>query len=341
MPDPASSDSQTVDPRWERFAAHERWVLLNLEPPDHTRIRSLVARAFTPRSVADLRPYLDGLAARLLSSLPAQFDLIAEFAQPYSIAVICELLGVPQGDGHELLAWSHDIVKMYELGAETEVQQAAEDAAGAFMEYAAELVAKRRADPDDRLLSRLATVTEDGVGLSDHEIVCTLISLLNAGHEATVNTLGNGVRALLRHPDEWASLVSGRVSAAVAVEELIRWDAPLQLFSRFVLEEGVVLGGQPLPVGAVVAVLLGSANRDPRRFPNPDHFDLGRGDPAHVGFGGGIHFCVGAPLARLELEVALAALARVTPRLTVASEPRYQPTFVLRGFDELQVRRTS
>ena len=175
------------------------------------------------------------------------------------------------------------------------MQQAAEDAAGRVHGVRGELVAKRRADPDGRLLSRLATVTEGGAGLSDHEIVCTLISLLNAGHEATVNTLGNGMRALLRHPDEWASLVSGRVDAAVAVEELIRWDAPLQLFNRFVLEEGVVLGGQSLPVGAVVAVLLGSANRDPRRFPNPDHFDLGRGDQTHVGFGGGIHFCVGAP----------------------------------------------
>jgi cytochrome P450 len=236
-----------------------------------------------------------------------------------------------------LLDWSHAIVKMYELAASDAQRVAATTAAAQFTAYTHKLIAEKRAHPDGLLVAELATVEDVGDRLTDEEIASTVMVLLNAGHEATVNTLGNGMRAFLRHPDEWRRVVAGEVTARMAIEEMIRWDAPLQLFERWVLEDGVEIAGQPVPVGQEVAMLFGSANRDPRRFPDPDRFDAGRGDTAHVGFGGGIHFCVGAPLARLELEVSLTALAREFPGVQLADEPSYQPTFVIRGLRALHL----
>lgn len=332
---------EAPDPRWADFAAHERWSLLQLEPPDHTRIRSLIARAFTPTSVSAMRPFMASTASLLLADLSrrgASFDLIADYAQPYSVAVICELLGVPTTHAHLLLAWSHAIVKMYELTTPDYQKVEANRAAADFMVYIRELLAERRAGPDDRLVSRLLAVEEEGRRLTDDEIVCTVIVLLNAGHEATVNTMGNGVNAMLGSPGQWNRLVAGEVPAAVAVEEMVRFDAPLQLFERWVLDEGVEIAGQPMRVGDEVAMLFGSANRDPRKFPDPDRFDIGRGDATHVGFGGGIHFCVGAALARLELEVALGSLVSACPDLHLAGAPvRYHDTFVIHGLRSLQV----
>jgi len=331
------------DPRWEDFAQHERWSLLQLEPPDHTRIRQLVQKVFTPRAVQSLRPAMEGFAAELLdqceerSATGGHVDLIAELAQPYSVAVICTLLGVPREDTQWLLDWSHAIVKMYELMATDEQRAAATAAARDFMEYTRGLIAAKRATPDELLVSELVRVEEAGDRLTEDEIISTVIVLLNAGHEATVNTMGNGMRALLKHRDEWKRITAGDVPPRVAVEEMIRWDAPLQLFERWVLDEGVTVAGQPLSVGDEIAMLFGSANRDARRFPDADRFDIGRGDTAHIGFGGGTHFCVGAPLARLELEVSLGALATRFPHLALAEEPRYQPTFVIRGLQALDV----
>jgi cytochrome P450 len=328
------------DPRWSAFWAHERWSLLSLEPPDHTRIRRLLAKAFTPRSVEAMRPAVAAMAGEHLDRCMASptFDLVGDFAQPYSVAVICSMLGVDPADTQVLLDWSHAIVKMYEPSASDAQRAAADRAAGEFMAYATDLLSRRRAEPDGRLVARLATVEDDGDRLSDHEIACTLMVLLEAGHEATVNTLGNGTWALLRHPDQWARLVTGEVPARVAVEEMIRWDAPLQLFERWVLEDGVEIAGQALAVGSRISMLFGSANRDPRRFERPDAFEVGRGDTAHVGFGGGIHFCIGAPLARLELELGLAELVRRATRLELAAEPRYHRTFVIHGLTALHVR---
>jgi cytochrome P450 len=178
----------------------------------------------------------------------------------------------------------------------------------------------------------------EGKRLSDAEIVSTIIVLLNAGHEATVNTLGNGVLALLRHPGQWARLVAGEVQPAAAVEELIRWDPPLQLFERWVLEDGVEIADEPVPRGQKVALLFGSANRDPRLFDEPDAFDVGREDAAeHIGFGGGIHVCIGAPLARIELEAALRALVERAPGLARAAQPRRNRAFVIWGLEGLEV----
>jgi cytochrome P450 len=253
------------------------------------------------------------------------------------VAVICSMLGVPRADTQLLLDWSHAIVKMYELSTTDEVRAAADRAAGEYIDYTRALIADKRRAPDDLLVSALASVVDEGERLHDDEIVSTTMVLLEAGHEATVNTLGNGVRALLRHRDEWQRLVRGEVDARVAVEEMLRWDSPLQLFERWVLEPGVEIAGQPVAVGDEVAMLFGSAERDPRRFTDPDRFDVGRGDTAHIGFGGGIHFCVGAPLARQEIEVSLRTLVERCPDLELVAEPHYHPTFVIRGLSALEV----
>ncbi len=327
------------DPRWSDFVESERWSLLNLEPPDHTRLRSLVTKVFTPSAVAALRPMIEELSATVLAPLVegGGFELLTGYAQPYSVAVICSMLGVPREDTQLLLDWSHAIVKMYELTTTDEQRGAANTAARDFVAYTRALLADKRRRPDDLLVSQLVAVEEAGERLTEDEIVCTTIVLLNAGHEATVNTLGNGMRAFMLHPGEWARVTSGAVAARTAVEEMVRWDTPVQLFERWVLEEGVAVGGVELQVGDEIAMLFGSANRDPDHFPDPDRFDAGRGDATHVGFGGGTHFCIGAPLARLELEVSLATLASLAPGLVLAAEPSYNPTFVIRGLTGLEL----
>jgi len=331
------------DPRWPRWADSERWSLLNLEPPDHTRLRRLVSAVFTPRAVTALRPVIDQYSDRILSAARGlgEFDLIGDYAQPFSVAVICTLLGVPVADGPRLLDWSHAIVKMYEISTDDTHRTLAERAAGEFIDYVTALIADRRARPRDDLVSQLIGIADQGDRLTQDEIVCTVIVLLNAGHEATVNTLGNGMRALLRYPDQWARIVSGddpAVNPTVAVEEMIRWDGPLQLFERWVLDDGVQIAGRRLRAGERIAMLFGSANRDPARFDDADRFDIGRGDTGHIGFGGGTHFCIGAPLARLEIAVSLDRLRRDCPRIELAAEPQYQPFFVIRGLRELRVR---
>ena len=327
------------DPRWASFHRHERWSLLSLEPPDHTRIRKLVSKVFTSRSVTVLGPVIAELSKALIDQCREMgtFDLLADYAQRYSVAVVGEVLGVPRADTQRLLDWSHAIVKMYELSASDQLKARADAAAGEFIDYTRALIADKRRSPDDRLVSQLARISDGGDRLSDDEIVSTAMVLLEAGHEATVNTLGNGMKALLAHRDQWRRLVTGEVDAATAVEELLRWDSPLQMFARWVLEPGVEIAGQPLAVGDQVAMLFGSAQRDPRRFDAPDRFDVARGDPTHVGFGGGIHFCVGAPLARHELAVALADLVTNFPDVELAVEPVYHPTFVIRGLTELRL----
>jgi cytochrome P450 len=332
------------DPRWAAFQQHERWSLLCLEPPDHTRLRRLISKVFTPRAVAGIRPVIEGVADDLLdrcreqvSSGQGSFELLNDYAQPFSVAVICSMLGVPTSDTQLLLDWSHAIVKMYELSTSDVQRAAANQAAAEYIDYTRALIADKRRSPDGLLVSELVRVEDDGDTLTEDEIVSTTMVLLEAGHEATVNTLGNGMRALLRHPGEWRRVVSGEVPARTAVEEMLRWDAPLQLFERWALEDGIEIAGQRIEVGQEVAMLFGAAERDPRRFDDPDRFDVGRGDASHIGFGGGIHFCVGAPLARQELEVSLAGLARRFPALAMAAEPAYHPTFVIRGLTGLEL----
>lgn len=327
------------DPRWAGFHEHEQWSLLNLEPPDHTRLRRLVAKVFTPRAVAKLQPAIEGFSAELIDQCAAKdtFDLLTDYAQPYSVTVICSMLGVPLEDSQAMLDWSHAIVKMYELESTDETKAAANTAASEYIEYTRALIAEKRRNPDDLLVSQLVAVEDEGDTLTEAEIIGTTMVLVEAGHEATVNTLGNGFRALMHHPDQWHRLVSGEVAPNAAVEELLRWDAPLQMFERWVLDEGVEIAGQPIEVGQEIAMLFGSAQRDPRRFEDPDAFDIGRNDPSHVGFGGGIHFCVGAPLARLELAQSVKGLVERFPNLALVNEPDYHPTFVIRGLTGLSL----
>lgn len=327
------------DPRWAAFHQHERWSLLSLEPPDHTRIRRLVSKVFTPRSVAALEPAVGALSRELVEECREMgaFDLLADYAQPFSVAVICSVLGMPRGDARQLLDWSHAIVKMYELRSSDESRARADRAAGELVDYTKALIESKRRVPDGSLISDLVEVVDGGDRLTDDEIVSTAVVLLEAGHEATVNTLGNGMRALLVHRRQWQRLIDGEVDPATAVEELLRYDSPLQMFDRWVLEPGVEIAGQPMAVGDRVAMLFGSAQRDPRRFDDPDRFDVGRGDPAHIGFGGGIHYCVGAPLARMELAIALTDLVQTLPNVEMAAEPVHHPAFVIRGLTELRL----
>jgi len=329
-----------LDPRWQGFWDTERWSLLWLEPPEHTRIRRLVAAAFTPRSVERLRAPAAQLAHELLEPYAerGRMELLRDYAQPYSIGVICRMLGVPTDRRSDLLDWSHAMVKMYEFDTTDAQASAATEAAAEFRGYVLDLIERRRREPRDDMVTALVEARVDGGRLTEAEIVSTIIVLLNAGHEATVNTLGNGIRALLRHPEEWDRLVAGDVTPALAVEELIRWDPPLQLFERWVLEEGVEIAGRPVPKGQKLALLFGSANRDPRVFPDPDRFDIERANAAeHIGFGGGIHVCIGAPLARIELEASLRTLVEHAPLLELAAEPRRNPAFVIWGLEAVHL----
>jgi cytochrome P450 len=331
-----------LDPRWQAFWDSERWSLLWLEPPDHTRLRKLVAAAFTPRSVEALREPAHVLARELFEPLAeaGEMELLYDYAQPYSIAVICRMLGVPLDRHRDLLDWSHRMVKMYEFEVPLDAAQAANDAAAEFQDYVRELIGERRANPRDDMVTALVQARVDGGRLSDDEIVSTVIVLLNAGHEASVNTLGNGMLAFARHPDQWRRVVDGSVPASAAGEEMIRFDPPLQLFERWVLVDDFALGGVPIPRGAKIALLFGSANRDPRVFNRPDEFDIARENAVqHIGFGGGIHVCIGAPLARIELEASLETLRRSWPDFRLTEEPRRTGAFVIWGLEALSLAR--
>ena len=332
-----------LDPRWQAFWQTERWSLLWLEPPDHTRIRKLVAAAFTPRSVEALREPARKLAEELLEPLAeaGEMELLYDYAQPYSIAVICRMLGVPLDRHRDLLDWSHRMVKMYEFDVPDEAAEAANRAAGEFQDYVRALIAERRAHPRDDMVSALVEARVDDERLSDDEIVSTVIVLLNAGHEASVNTLGNGMLAFARQPEQWRRVFDGTVPAASAGEELIRYDPPLQLFERWVLTDDFSVGDVAIPRGEKVAMLFGAANRDPRVFERPDEFDVGRENAAqHIGFGGGIHVCIGAPLARVELQASLDALRRYWRDFELDEEPRRTGAFVIWGLQGLRLARS-
>ena len=340
--DPEEIGVPPLDPRWQSFWDSERWSLLWLEPPDHTRLRKLVAAAFTPRSVEALREPAHALARELLEPLAeaGDMELLYDYAQPYSISVICRMLGVPLDRHRDLLDWSHRMVKMYEFEVPLEAAHAANEAAADFQEYVHELIRERRASPRDDMVTALVQARVDEGKLSDDEIVSTVIVLLNAGHEASVNTLGNGMLAFARHPEQWRRFVDGSVPAAAAGEEMIRFDPPLQLFERWVLTDDFAIGGVQIPRGAKIALLFGAANRDPRVFERPDQFDVARENAVqHIGFGGGIHVCIGAPLARIELEASLEALRSAWPDFQLVEEPRRTGAFVIWGLEALRLAR--
>ncbi|MGW8375760.1 cytochrome P450 [Streptomyces sp. ODS28] len=326
-------------------AAHEPFHTLNdngmldQEPPDHTRVRRLVSTAFTPRRAERLRPYVEGLAAELADGLLAAGggDLVADFAEPFPVAVIAELLGVPAADRPLLRPWSAAICGMYELNPGEETAERAVTASREFSDYLRELIAARREAPGDDLVSALIAAHDEGERLSEQEMVSTCALLLNAGHEATVHSITTGWWHLQHHPDQLAALRADPDLMPSAVEELLRYDTPLQLFERWVLED-IEVGGVRIPRGEEVAMLFGSANRDPAAFDGPERLDLARPVNPHLSFSAGIHYCLGAPLARVELAAAFDTLIRRTAHLRpVSGTPRWRPNFVIRGMERLPV----
>ncbi|CAM4208337.1 cytochrome P450 [Janibacter anophelis] len=336
------SDWQPVD-QMEPFNTLHRNQLMENEPPTHTRMRRLLAGAFAKGHVERMRPRIERLADALLDELdPTRpVDLLAAYAEPMPVFVIADLLGVPREDHVRLRDWSQAIVRMYEQGVDEEVRGAAVRSSEEFAAYTRDVIEQRRRHPGEDLVSDLITARDAGGGFSDDELVATVILLLNAGHEASVNVFGNGVNALLAHPDELARITAGEVPVATALEELIRFDAPLQLFERTATSD-VEVAGALVRSGEVVACLMGSANRDAAVFGDDprtgaDAFDVSRDPNPHVGFGLGRHFCLGAPLARVELEITVRRLLERFPGVTPAAAPPRRPTWVLRGLESLDV----
>ena len=331
----------------ERFASFNlihRNAILEMEPPDHSRLRRLISPAFARGHVERLRPWVEELAGELVDELVRRsggtepVDVLSGMAEQLPVAVIAELLGVPHADRPLLRPWSNAIVKMYEYGRTTEIEDAAEQAAAEFVDYLRRLAAGRRQEPaGDDLLTHLVTVRDSqGDRLSEDELVTTCILLLNAGHEATVNVSGNGLLALLEHPDQLRRLRADPGLLPTAIEELMRFDSPLQLFERTATDD-VEIGGVTVEKGQKIAALLGAANRDPAVFADPDVLDVGRTDNPHISFGAGVHFCIGAPLARVELQAAFGALLGRTSRLELGRPARRRPEFVIRGLADLPV----
>ena len=333
-------DKQPAD--WfEPFNLLHRNQMMENEPPVHTRLRSLVANAFARGHVERLRPWLQELTDRLLDEADIdEFDLIRDFAEPLPVSVIAELLGIPECDRHLLRPWSAAIVAMYEYGRTAEAAERAIRAAGEFSAYMHELAQERRRAPREDLVSDLVAAEAAGERLTGDELVASAILLLNAGHEASVNGFGNGLVALLERPRQLALVREDASLIEPAVEEMLRFDSPLQLFERTARED-VEIAGVTIPAGGKLAVLLGAANRDHAAFRNADHLDVTRRPNRHIAFGAGLHHCLGAPLARMELQTSLATLLRRCPRLTLAGDPVRRPTFVLRGYESVPVSRRS
>jgi cytochrome P450 len=318
--------------------------MLHADPPDHTRLRKLANKAFVVRRTEGLRPRIEALVDELLDAAVAAgpaMELIGALAYPLPLTVICELVGVPPGDHHRIRTWSRQLVNQTKAVLTPDAGQPAcqhiEQAADEFEEYLRDLMGKRRAEPADDILSALVAVAESDDQLTDSELISTCYLLLVTGHETTANLIGNGTLALLRHPDQLRRLQQDPTLIRSAVEELLRYDSPVQKVTRIVVGQ-VEVGGQTLGAGEFVSPVLAAANRDPDCFPDPDRLDLGRADNRHLSFGNGPHFCLGAPLARLESEVAIGALVRRLPALrldTDALEWRPKPAF--RSLERLPV----
>lgn len=321
------------------FDAVEACSMLELEPPVHTRLRKLVNRAFVSRQVERLRPRVETLAHELLDRIEAEgrADLIATFATPIPITIIAGMLGVPAAMGETMLDWSHRMVAMYMHGGGREAEDAANAAARDFGAFIRDFAAEKRARPGDDLLSVLLAAHESGEALSQDELVSSTILLLNAGHEATVHQIGNAVRTVLGQGGDPRRFFATPDTTAATVEECLRIDPPLHMFTRYAYEPVDIAEGVTLAPGDEVGLLLGAANSDPAAFDAPRAFRPGRADQKTVAFGAGIHFCVGAPLARLELQAALTVLFERLPGLRLEEEPRYRDSYHFHGLERLDV----
>lgn len=328
-------ESSIIDPKeYEYFWKTEEFSLLNLEGQLHGDLRSLVAKAFSNRQVQELRPFMEYKSSSLLESLKGkEFDLLKDYAQPYSISVIGKLLGVPEDMYEKFLDWSNKIVKMYDLKVSDKDSADAEIAAKEFYEYTFSLIDEKVNSPGDDMITRLANVTENNQKLTKNQIICTVILLLNAGHEATVNTIGNSIVTLSTNNIDTLDL-NKKHNIKNIIEELIRFDSPLQFFQRWVLDDDEV-GGVEVKKHSKVAILLGSANRDSLAFSNADDLNFDRINLSHTSFGGGVHFCLGAHLARLELEVSFNNL--FSNSVSLQELPERTGAFGIRGFKNITV----
>lgn len=348
------------DPRWSSNPAHrvggpdvgasvrdemagEFNVLLFMDPPDHTRLRGLVSKAFTPRTVERLRPHIKELVDDLLDAAAQKsreegsVDLLTELAYPLPVTVICELVGVPTEDRHLFGEWSSAASRLLDGDIEPELIDAGMFGAMSLINYFNTLIEQRRAEPTDDLLSALIEAEESGDKLTETELRSITLLLFIAGHETTMNLIGNGTKALLESRDQWERLVADASLAPSAIEELLRFDGPVHLTGRIPTED-IEIGGQLFHKGEQVVTLVAAANRDPERFTNPDQLDIGRPDNHHLTFSQGIHYCLGAALARVEGQVAISALAERFPDMRLAGDRlEYRDHFVLRGLKALRV----
>ena len=332
---------KTPEFEWEIFNWLHADSILDSEPPKHTRLRSLVAKAFNRQKIEGMRPSVERITQNLLDEIDEKvksgisFDLIADYAEPLPVKIIADLLGFPESDEHLLRPWSQAIVKMYEVNPTLQYQADAKKAGHEFAEYVRGLAEQRKKNPGQDLISELATVEENGEKLNMQELVATCVLLLNAGHEASVNAFGNGMVAVLERPDQTKLLrEKPRELTNTALEEFMRFDAPLHLFERTATAD-TQIGGVEIKQGQKIAALIGSANRDDSVFSSAESMDVTRDPNPHIGFGAGIHFCLGAPLARLEMSVSLPALWEKYPQMQLSAKPVRRPTFVLRGYENV------
>lgn len=316
------------------FDALERHSLLELEAPEHTRLRRLVLHAFTSRRIAGLADDIHAICADLLTDLPSgPFDLIPTYCQLVPVRVIARLLGVPEEMAPDLLRWSAAMVAMYQSGRTRQIEDAANDAALEFTAFLKDYIQQRRSDPRDDLITELIAARDGAQVLSEDEMIGTIVLLLNAGHEATVHSLGNAVKCLIETGHQ-SALSLDRIDNTV--EELLRFTPPLHMFTRFAYED-VTIGGHQMQRGDQIALMLGAAGRDGAVFADPHRFDPDRKKPAHLAFGGGVHFCVGAPLARLEMQIALPALFAAAPDLKIVQQPEFADSYHFHKLDQLIV----
>ena len=326
-------------PHTAAFDQTEKYSLLALEPPAHTRLRTLVNRAFVSRNVEQLRPRIERLANELIDGFEADggTELLRSYAVPIPATVIAEMIGLPADMAMQLVEWSNRMVAMYMYGVTRETELDANQASLEFMDYVRAMMAERRRKPREDLLTHMLTSEVGGEKLTDDEVVSTTILLLNAGHEATVHTMGNAVKTIIESGLDHSSLFSSDAQTEATVEECLRFDAPLHLFTRYALQDVTLEDGLSFKQGETIGLMLGAANRDPARFADANRFDPFRTDGQNVSFGAGIHFCIGAPLARIELQVALKTLFTRLPGLRFAETPAYKNVFHFHGLERLDL----
>ncbi|NOD91332.1 cytochrome P450 [Ruegeria sp. HKCCD4884] len=318
---------------WLSVEAHS---LLEAEPPRHTRLRALVMRAFTSRAISALQPSIETLCHDLIRDFPQEpFDLLHAYCTQVPVITICRLLGVPEDMAPDLLRWSHDMVAMYQANRTRDTEDKAAQSAQEFTTFLEDYIDQRRRDPRDDLITRLIAAEEEGEKLSREELVATCILLLNAGHEATVHSLGNGVKTLLETQTDPSVLRPDKIDSTI--EEILRYDPPLHMFTRYAYED-VDIFGHRFKRGDQVALLLGAANHDPAVWQEPNAFRPTRSIDVNTSFGGGIHFCVGAPLARLEMRIALPILFDACPDLRLAAPPTYSDSYHFHGLEQVLVQ---